>query len=73
MSELQNVQMLSRYGAWANDRLYEALANFPGQELTKSRPIVFGSILRTLNHVYAMDLVWRARLQGSPPGEHAKE
>jgi uncharacterized damage-inducible protein DinB len=68
MSELQHIQMLSRYAAWANDRLYEALANLPGQELTKSRPIVFGSILRTLNHVYAMDLVWRSHLQGTPPG-----
>jgi uncharacterized damage-inducible protein DinB len=68
MSELQHIQMLSRYAAWANDRLYEALANLSGQELTKSRPIVFGSILRTLNHVYAMDLVWRSHLQGTPPG-----
>jgi uncharacterized damage-inducible protein DinB len=68
MSELQHIQMLSRYVAWANDRLYEVLADLPGLELTKPRPIVFGSILRTLHHVYAMDLVWRAHLQGTPPG-----
>jgi uncharacterized damage-inducible protein DinB len=68
MSELQQIQMLSRYAAWANDRLYEVLANLPGQELTKSRPIVFGSILRTLHHVYAMDLVWRSHLQGTSQG-----
>jgi uncharacterized damage-inducible protein DinB len=66
MPQLQNIRMLSRYTAWANDRLYEALADLPGQELTKPHPIVFGDILRTLNHVYAMDLVWRANLLGTP-------
>jgi hypothetical protein len=66
MSELQHIRMLSRYAAWANDRLYEALAELPVQELTKPRSIVFGSILRTLNHVYAIDLVWRAHLLGMP-------
>jgi uncharacterized damage-inducible protein DinB len=60
--------MLSRYAAWANDRLFEALADLPAHELTKPHPIVFGSILRTLNHVYAMDLVWRAHLQGTQHG-----
>jgi uncharacterized damage-inducible protein DinB len=62
---LQTIRMLSRYAAWANDRLYEALADLPGRELTKPHPIVFGSIQRTLNHVYVMDLVWRAHLEGT--------
>ena len=68
MSQLQHLRMLSRYSAWANDRLYETLAALPGPELTKPHPIVFGSILRTLNHVYLMDLVWRAHLQGTSHG-----
>jgi uncharacterized damage-inducible protein DinB len=36
--------------------------------MTKPHPVVFGSILRTLNHVYVMDLVWRAHLHGTPHG-----
>jgi uncharacterized damage-inducible protein DinB len=68
MSHLQHLRMLSRYSAWANARLYEALAELPAHELTKPHPIVFGSILRTLNHVYVMDLVWRAHLQGTSHG-----
>jgi uncharacterized damage-inducible protein DinB len=60
--------MLSRYSGWANGRLYGTLAELPGHELTKPHPIVFGSILRTLNHVYVMDLVWRAHLQGASHG-----
>jgi uncharacterized damage-inducible protein DinB len=35
MSQLQNIRMLSRYAAWANDRLYEALADLRGEEMTK--------------------------------------
>lgn len=68
MSQLQHLKMLSRYSAWANDRLYETLAELPRHELAKPHPIVFGSILRTLNHVYVMDLVWRAHLQGTSHG-----
>jgi uncharacterized damage-inducible protein DinB len=60
--------MLARYTAWANDVLYQSLAELPEAELLKKQKIVFGSILRTLNHVYAMDLVWQAHLQGRAHG-----
>ena len=59
---------LMRYKAWANDLSFAALAKLPEAELTAPRPIVFGSILRTVNHVYAMDLVWQANLEGRPHG-----
>ena len=59
---------LLRYKAWANERLYGALAEVPETVLTAPKPIVFGSILRTLNHVYAMDLVWQAHLEGREHG-----
>jgi uncharacterized damage-inducible protein DinB len=60
--------MLMRYSAWANSELFASLAKLPEDELTKRQPIVFGSILRTLNHVYSMDLVWQAHLQGRAHG-----
>ena len=60
--------MLTRYRAWANSELFASLAKLPEDELTKQQPIVFGSILRTLNHVYSMDLVWQAHLQGRAHG-----
>jgi uncharacterized damage-inducible protein DinB len=63
-----NLPMLTRYTAWANDVLYQALAELPGPELVKKQKIVFGSILRTLNHVHAMDLVWQAHLEDRPHG-----
>ena len=41
------------------------MSKLPEHELTAARPIIFGSILRTLNHVYAMGQVWKAHLQGA--------
>ena len=59
---------LVRYKAWANGLLFDALAKLPEADLVAPRPIVFGSILRTVNHVYAMDQVWQAHLEGRPHG-----
>lgn len=65
---MNHVQTLTRYKAWANGLLFSAVSELPEYELTAARPIVFGSILRTLNHVYAMDQVWQAHLQGRSHG-----
>ncbi len=59
---------LVRYKAWADELLLAALSRLPASELTAPRPIVFGSILRTVNHVYAMDHVWRCHLERRPHG-----
>lgn len=57
-----------RYKAWANELVFAAAAKLPEAELTAPRKIVFGNLLRTLNHVHAMDEVWRAHLEGRPHG-----
>jgi uncharacterized damage-inducible protein DinB len=59
---------LMRYKAWANELIFSAAAKLPEGELTAPRKIIFGNLLRTLNHVYAMDEVWRAHLEGRPHG-----
>ena len=66
MSTLRHLHTLTRYTAWTNDLLYAQLAALPEHELLAPRPILFGNILRTLNHVYLMDVVWQAHLQGVP-------
>jgi uncharacterized damage-inducible protein DinB len=60
--------MLVRYKRWADGLLFQSLARLPPEQLTLERPILFGSLLRTLNHVHAMDMVWRAHLEGRPHG-----
>lgn len=68
MSALRNIRLLSRYSAWANSLLYLSLGELPEDELTKPRQSVFGNLIRLLNHVYTMDLVWQAHLEGRPHG-----
>lgn len=68
MSAGNALTKLLRYKAWADDCLYMSLAKLPDAVLTAQQPIIFGSILRTLNHVYAMDLVWKAHLEGTTHG-----
>src|SRR5580693_825494 len=67
-SMLRQLRMLTRYARWSNELLYKCLAALPSSELMKEQRIVFGSMIRTLNHVYAMDQVWRAHLEGRPHG-----
>jgi uncharacterized damage-inducible protein DinB len=68
MSALRNTRLLTRYTAWANSLLYQAIGELPEDELTKPRQIVFGNLIRTLNHVYTIDLVFRAHLEGREHG-----
>lgn len=68
MSDARHLQMLMRYSVWANERLFATLATVPETELVADRDIVFGNILRTLNHVHAMDFVWKSHLLGEPHG-----
>lgn len=68
MPQLRHLQMLTRYRAWADRLLFQALADVPEASLTATQPIVFGNLLRTLHHAYCMDKVWSAHLQGMPHG-----
>jgi uncharacterized damage-inducible protein DinB len=60
--------MLTRYNAWANARLFDALAALPEGQVTAQRPTGFGNIVSTLSHAYVVDLIWQAHLQGRPHG-----
>jgi uncharacterized damage-inducible protein DinB len=59
---------LVRYKAWANELLYANVAKLPEAALTQPDPIIFGNLLRTLHHTYAMDYVWRSHLLGEAHG-----
>lgn len=65
---MQRLEMLARYKAWADERLYAMLAGLSLDQLATPTPIFAGSILRTLNHVYLMDVVWKSHLLGVPHG-----
>lgn len=58
------IQMFIRYKAWANKVTFQNLLYLPPEEITKIRPTNFKSILSTLNHVYVVDDIFKAHLQG---------
>lgn len=68
MSSANNLVTLTRYKAWADDRLFKALDGVSSDELTAKRPTILGTLLCALNHSYAMDLVWQAHLEGKEHG-----
>jgi uncharacterized damage-inducible protein DinB len=64
--------MLTRYMAWANDRIFATVAALPEGEATKPRRSVFKNIVHTLNHVYVIDLIFQAHLEGREHGFTAR-
>jgi uncharacterized damage-inducible protein DinB len=58
------IRTLARYTAWANARLFTAIAQLPEGAATAKRPTLFGNMLRTLNHSCVVDQIWQAHLEG---------
>ncbi len=65
---MNSLQTLTRYKAWADEIFLSVVADLPESELIAPRPIIFGSLIRTLNHSYCMDYVWQCHLLGEPHG-----
>ncbi len=52
------LKSLFGYKAWANEELFTALATLPAEQVRVG--------LRTLNHIYVVDRLFRAHLAGEP-------
>ena len=61
---LEHLTRMARYNAWANTRLYDAVAALPGERWKEDTGLFFRSIHGTLNHLLAADLIWMARFEG---------
>jgi uncharacterized damage-inducible protein DinB len=62
------IRMLTRYKAWANGVTFATVMALPDGEALRPRPTRFGDIVRTLNHVYVVEDIFRAHLEGRPHG-----
>src|SRR5450756_81643 len=71
MTTTHTIQMLTRYNAWANKAIFEAIAALPGSEATKERPTLFKNMVNTLNHLHVVDLIWQAHIEGRDHGIQA--
>ena len=72
MIATRSARKLTRYNAWANREIFEAVAALPEGEATRARPSLFRNIVHTLNHNYVIDLIWQAHLEGREHGYTAR-
>jgi len=64
--------MLTRYNSWANNLIFEAVSKLPPEEIVKERDTIFKNMVYTLNHVYVINLIWKAHLEGREHGFTAR-
>ncbi|HTP96583.1 MAG TPA: DinB family protein [Burkholderiales bacterium] len=72
MSTAATARMLTRYNAWANKLIFDAVADLPEGEATKPRASLFKNMVHTLNHNYVIDRIWQAHLEGREHGYEAR-
>ena len=72
MITTRTARMLTRYNAWANKLIFDAVAALPAGEATKERQSLFKNMVHTLNHNYVIDLIWQAHLEGRDHGFTAR-
>ena len=72
MTGVAEARMLVRYNAWADRLIHGAVAALPAGEAEKPRQSVFKSMAHTLNHVYVIDRIFQAHLEGRAHGYQAR-
>jgi uncharacterized damage-inducible protein DinB len=63
---------MTRYSAWANQLVFEAVSSLSPEEVTRPRTGAFRNIAHTLNHNYVIDQIFQAHLEGRPHGFAAR-
>ena len=64
--------MLAHYKVWADEVTFDAAASLAPAELVKERQTLFKTMIGTLNHIYVVDLIWQAHLEGRKHGFSAR-
>jgi uncharacterized damage-inducible protein DinB len=61
----QEIRHLAAYSAWASNRVFDALAPIPGEDLMRDLKSSHKSIHGTLVHMVSAERIWLARVQGA--------
>jgi uncharacterized damage-inducible protein DinB len=72
MITTRTARMLTRYNAWADRMIFDAVAALPEGEAEKDRKSLFKNMIHTLNHNCVIDLIWQAHLEGREHGYTAR-
>lgn len=65
--------LLAGYKQWADRVFFDSLATLPREELARERPGPVSSIIAVLNHMYVVDRIWQAHLQGTDHGFRSRQ
>jgi len=57
---------MARYNLWQNESMLAAADGLPTSERERDRGAFFGSIQKTLSHVFWGDMLWMSRFAGTP-------
>jgi uncharacterized damage-inducible protein DinB len=60
--------MLADYKKWANQETFAVVMALPQEEIYKERVSLFKSLPHTLNHIYVVDCIWQAHIEGRSHG-----
>jgi uncharacterized damage-inducible protein DinB len=64
--EIAEIKELFAYNAWANRRMFDALAGLPADVYRRDVKCSFGSIHGTLAHIVGAERLWLSRWRGEP-------
>lgn len=70
--DFAEARMMARYCRWSNKLMFDAVAALPAEEIAKPRPSLFKNMVHTLNHIYVIDRIWQAHLEGRDHGYDAR-
>lgn len=68
MAHDDHLGRLTRYTAWANGVLYDALRDVPPATFSEPRPGRPTGMAGVLGHIYVVGLIWKAHLTGQEHG-----
>lgn len=67
MPNQEYVLTMARYNMWQNESLLTAADGLTADERMKDRGAFFGSIHKTLSHIFWGDMIWMHRFAETPP------
>lgn len=62
MSSTGTLTLLAQYKHWADQLLFDNLAELPPEELARERAGPLPSLIGILNHVYVIDRIWQGHM-----------
>jgi uncharacterized damage-inducible protein DinB len=68
MSLLSNLQLMSQYNQWMNQKIYQIAQQLGNDKIQQDQGAFFSSLFGTLNHIYVADIIWLRRF-----AQHSKK